>query len=152
VHVFIIYGMPICAFYGNVTPVAASTSGISNVLVRSQAPLSALILIERDLTNSPNPAQAVQRRPKPLALKNVRRGRLCTFQENPHFWVPTLKVRPSNGTVFDDEFVRRGNTVIKPGRILDMNLARGGYCQDPRNGEDLIVRILARIVATSRHK
>jgi hypothetical protein len=21
-------------------------------------------------------------------------GRLCTLQENPHFWVPTIKVRP----------------------------------------------------------
>ncbi len=26
-------------------------------------------------------------------------GRLCTFQENPHFWVPTIKVRPPDGTV-----------------------------------------------------
>ncbi len=24
-------------------------------------------------------------------------GRLCTSQENPHFWVPTIKVRPPNG-------------------------------------------------------
>jgi hypothetical protein len=25
-------------------------------------------------------------------------GRLCTWQENPHFWVPTIKVRPPDGT------------------------------------------------------
>jgi hypothetical protein len=25
-------------------------------------------------------------------------GRLCTIQENPHFWIPTLKVRPPDGT------------------------------------------------------
>jgi hypothetical protein len=25
-------------------------------------------------------------------------GRLCPLQENPHFWVPTIKVRPPNGT------------------------------------------------------
>jgi hypothetical protein len=25
-------------------------------------------------------------------------GRLCTLQENPHFWVPTIKVRPCDGT------------------------------------------------------
>jgi hypothetical protein len=25
-------------------------------------------------------------------------GRLCTLQENPHFWVPTIKVRPPDGT------------------------------------------------------
>jgi hypothetical protein len=27
-------------------------------------------------------------------------GRLCTLQENPHFWVPTIKVRPPDGTVW----------------------------------------------------
>ncbi len=26
-------------------------------------------------------------------------GRLCTLQENPHFWVPTIKVRPPDGTL-----------------------------------------------------
>ncbi len=25
-------------------------------------------------------------------------GRLCSLQENPHFWVPTIKVRPPDGT------------------------------------------------------
>ncbi len=25
-------------------------------------------------------------------------GGLCTLQENPHFWVPTIKVRQTNGT------------------------------------------------------
>jgi hypothetical protein len=25
-------------------------------------------------------------------------GRLCVLQENPHFWVPTIKVRPPDGT------------------------------------------------------
>ncbi len=25
-------------------------------------------------------------------------GRLCTLQENPHFWVPTIKVRPLDGS------------------------------------------------------
>jgi hypothetical protein len=25
-------------------------------------------------------------------------GRLCTLQENPHFWVQTIKVRPPDGT------------------------------------------------------
>jgi hypothetical protein len=48
-------------------PAAASTSFISNDLVRSRAPSSTLILIKRDLTNSPDPAQAVQARPKPSA-------------------------------------------------------------------------------------
>jgi hypothetical protein len=27
-------------------------------------------------------------------FEEFARGRLCTFQENPHLWVPTLKVRP----------------------------------------------------------
>ncbi len=32
------------------------------------------------------------------SFKNMSAGgRLCTFQENPHFWVPTLKVRPLDG-------------------------------------------------------
>jgi hypothetical protein len=35
-------------------PDAAGTRRISNVLVRLRAPLSALILIKRILTNSPN--------------------------------------------------------------------------------------------------
>jgi hypothetical protein len=26
-------------------------------------------------------------------------GRLCTVQENPHFWVPTIKVRRPDGTL-----------------------------------------------------
>ncbi len=26
-------------------------------------------------------------------------GRLCTLQENPHFWVPTIKVRPPDGNL-----------------------------------------------------
>jgi hypothetical protein len=26
-------------------------------------------------------------------------GRLCTLQENPHFWVPTIKVRQPGGTL-----------------------------------------------------
>jgi hypothetical protein len=25
-------------------------------------------------------------------------GRFCTLQENPHFWVPTIKIRPPDGT------------------------------------------------------
>jgi hypothetical protein len=25
-------------------------------------------------------------------------GSLCTLQENPYFWVPTIKVRPPDGT------------------------------------------------------
>jgi hypothetical protein len=25
-------------------------------------------------------------------------GRLCTLQENPHFWAQTIKVRPPDGT------------------------------------------------------
>jgi hypothetical protein len=25
-------------------------------------------------------------------------GRLCTFQENPHFWFPKIKVRPHDGS------------------------------------------------------
>jgi hypothetical protein len=29
-------------------------------------------------------------------------GRICTVQENPHFWVPTIKVRPPDG-IFDFE-------------------------------------------------
>jgi hypothetical protein len=27
-------------------------------------------------------------------------GRLCTLQENPHFWVPTIKVRPPDGIIY----------------------------------------------------
>jgi hypothetical protein len=61
-------------FMGMSRPVAASTSSISNDLVRSRAPSSALILIKRDLTNSPDPAQAVQGRPKPSA-SNRKFGR-----------------------------------------------------------------------------
>ncbi len=26
-----------------------------------------------------------------------QRGRFCTLQENPHFWVPTIKVRQPDG-------------------------------------------------------
>jgi hypothetical protein len=34
-----------------------------------------------------------------LSFKNMSAGgRLCNFQENPHFWVPTIKVRPPDGT------------------------------------------------------
>ncbi len=51
VHDVINNGVPICAFYGNVSP-----RRISNVLVRSRAPSSALILINRDWINSPNQA------------------------------------------------------------------------------------------------
>jgi hypothetical protein len=50
------YGVPMCAFHGNVTPATAGASRISNVLVRSRALSSALIPIERNLTNSPYPA------------------------------------------------------------------------------------------------
>jgi hypothetical protein len=57
-------------FMGMSRPAAASTSSISNDLVCSRAPSSALVLIKRDLTNSPDPAQAVQGRPKPSASKN----------------------------------------------------------------------------------
>jgi hypothetical protein len=28
-------------------------------------------------------------------------GRLCTLQENPRFWVPTIKVRPPDGIYID---------------------------------------------------
>jgi hypothetical protein len=33
-----------------------------------------------------------------LSFKNMPvGGRLCTLQENPHFWVPTIKDRPPDG-------------------------------------------------------
>jgi hypothetical protein len=33
-----------------------------------------------------------------LSFKNMSAlGRLCILQENPHFWVPTIKVRPPGG-------------------------------------------------------
>ncbi len=48
-------------------PATASTSSISNDLVCLRARSSALILINRDLTDSPDPAQALQGRPKPSA-------------------------------------------------------------------------------------
>jgi hypothetical protein len=59
-------------------PIAAGTSRISNVLVRSRAPSSGLILIKRNLTHSLNPAWAVQRISKPLAsnVTNQRR-KMC---------------------------------------------------------------------------
>ncbi len=75
-HDVINYGVPICAFYGNVTPrrskqkLHLSDLTILYVLGRSRAPSSALILIKRDLTNSPDPAHAVQGGPKPSASKN----------------------------------------------------------------------------------
>jgi hypothetical protein len=35
-----------------------------------------------------------------LSFKKVSAGgRLCTLQENPHFWVQTIKVRPPDGTL-----------------------------------------------------
>jgi hypothetical protein len=69
-----IYGVPICA-YGNVTPrrskhklyLKCSGTFASSLVSRHS---SALILIKRDLTNSPDPAQAVQGRPKPSASNN----------------------------------------------------------------------------------
>ncbi len=34
-----------------------------------------------------------------LSFKKISAGgRHCTSQENPHFWVPTIKVRPPDGT------------------------------------------------------
>jgi hypothetical protein len=35
-------------------------------------------------------------------------GRLCTYQENPHFWVPSIKVGPPDGSstfVFLEAFI-----------------------------------------------
>ncbi len=33
-----------------------------------------------------------------LSFKKMSAGGcLCTLQENPHFWVPTIKVRPPDG-------------------------------------------------------
>jgi hypothetical protein len=63
-------------------PTAASTSFISNILVRSRAPSAALILIKRDLshlTNSPDPAKAVQGRPTPLASNKAVIARLTSL-------------------------------------------------------------------------
>ncbi len=35
-----------------------------------------------------------------LSFKQMSaRGRLCTLQENTHFWVPTIKVRPPDGNI-----------------------------------------------------
>jgi hypothetical protein len=37
-----------------------------------------------------------------LSLKKMSAGsRLCTSQENPHFWVPTIKVRPPDVNIDD---------------------------------------------------
>ncbi len=69
VHDVISYGVPICAFMGMPRPAAAGTSRISNVLVGLRALLSALILMKHDLTNSPNPARALQGRPNSSAFK-----------------------------------------------------------------------------------
>ncbi len=33
-------------------------------------------------------------------------GRLCTSQENPHFWVPTIKVRQPDGTLRNESYGR----------------------------------------------
>ncbi len=35
-----------------------------------------------------------------LSFKKISaEGRLCTLQENPHFWVSMIKVRPPDGTL-----------------------------------------------------
>ncbi len=44
-------------------------------------------------------------------------GRLCTLQENPHIWAPTMKVRPHDGTV---EFVRRWFLVFEVSCSVDV--------------------------------
>ncbi len=36
-------------------------------------------------------------------------GRLYTLQENPHFWVPTFKVRPPDGTQIDHLPIHESN-------------------------------------------
>ncbi len=33
------------------------------------------------------------------SFKKSAGGCLCTLRENPHFWVPTIKVRPSDGNL-----------------------------------------------------
>jgi hypothetical protein len=39
-----------------------------------------------------------------LSVKNMSAGgRLCTLQEDPYFWVPTIKVRPPDGTWEDEK-------------------------------------------------
>jgi hypothetical protein len=79
-------------FMGMSRPVAASTSSISNDLVRSRAPSSDLILFKRDLTNSPDPAHAVQGRSKPSTSNN-----LVIFSHIKLFaWRQGFK-KPSNG-------------------------------------------------------
>jgi hypothetical protein len=41
-----------------------------------------------------------------LSFKNMSAGgRLCTLQENHHFWVKTIKVRPPDGTLKEKEAV-----------------------------------------------
>jgi hypothetical protein len=64
------FGVSICAFYENVTPrrskhkLYLKCSGTFENSLVSSDPNQA-----RDLTNSPDPAQAVQARPKPSASK-----------------------------------------------------------------------------------
>jgi hypothetical protein len=45
-----------------------------------------------------------------LSFKKMCAGRrLCTLQENPNFWVPTIKVRPPDSTVKGSNFGPGGN-------------------------------------------
>ncbi len=48
-------------------------------------------------------------RGKAFILEDVRRGRIYTLQENPHCWVPTIKVRPSDGS-----FLHNRDAVASP--------------------------------------
>jgi hypothetical protein len=49
-------------------------------------------------------------------------GRLCTLQENPHFWVPTIKVKPPGGNW--NRPVRNGALVLLLQSAIDAHVVR----------------------------
>ncbi len=53
-------------------------------------------------------------------------GRLCTLQENPHFWSPTIKVRQPDGTL--------SNSQTDLGKKSDLSLRKTCYftCKNSR--------------------
>jgi hypothetical protein len=72
VHDVINYGVPVCAFYGNVKHRRSKHKPYPEYSGTFASSLVSLMLIKLDLTNSPAPAQAVQGRPKVSASKSSR--------------------------------------------------------------------------------
>ncbi len=50
-------------------------------------------------------------------------GRLCALQENPHFWVLTIRVRPPDGTYWDSGITVKAALCLTSASVLyDMSL------------------------------